>query len=150
MIPDRSRAGRLEWASLSGILIGLGIAIYLTIVHYRDDLLVCGVAGDCHTVQQSRYASVGSIPVAILGVLLMGTLLVLWLIRAVRPDLGELITGIGLVLLVAAVAAEGYLTWVEIWVIDAICQWCVAFAITLVLLLVLEFVRFWRLEAILD
>lgn len=137
----------LDWLSLCGIAIGLGIAIYLVVVHYRDDLLVCGVGGDCHTVQQSDYATVGPIPVAVLGVMLMGTLLVLWLTRLVRPDFAVESTGIGLVLLVAGVAAEGYLTYVEIWVIEAICQWCVAFAIILVILLVIEFVRFWRLEA---
>jgi uncharacterized membrane protein len=138
----------IDWLTLLGILIGLGIAIYLTIVHYRGDLLVCGVAGDCHTVQSSEYAKVGPIPVAILGVMLMGTLLVLWLVRVAGPARAEWTVGIGLVLLVAAVAAEAYLTWVEIWVIEAICQWCVVFAIILSALLVLEAIRYWRLDSV--
>jgi uncharacterized membrane protein len=129
---------------LLGILAGLAVAIYLTTVHYQEGLLVCGVGGDCHTVQSSDYATVGPIPVALLGVGLMGTLLGLWLLRWWRPDLQEATTVASFVLLVAAVASEGYLTWVELFVIDAICQWCVIFAVVLVLLLIIEGIRLWR------
>ncbi len=140
----RERMGPLDLISLAGILAGLGISIYLTIVHYREGLLVCGVGGGCETVQESKYATVGPVPVAILGILLMVTLLGLWILRQVRPDLATIATGLSFAALLAGVASEGYLTYVEIWVLEAICQWCVAFAIVLVILLIAEFLRLWR------
>lgn len=145
MTAPRRIPGPLDLVSLIGILAGLGIAVYLLIVHYRDDLLVCGVGGDCHAVQQSSYATIGPIPVALLGVLLMGALLVLWLARYVRPEQAFAATSLSFAFLLAGVVSEGYLTYLEIWVIEAICQWCVAFAIVLVLLLVAETIRLWRL-----
>ncbi|MDQ2683650.1 MAG: vitamin K epoxide reductase family protein, partial [Chloroflexota bacterium] len=123
----RGRLGLLDLVSLAGILAGLGISIYLTITHYQEDLLVCAVGGDCETVQQSKYSTVGPIPVAMLGILLMTTLLGLWVVRRVRPDLATVATGLSFAALLAGVASEGYLTYVEIWVLEAICQWCVAF-----------------------
>ncbi len=91
--------GALELLSLAGLLVGLAISIYLTVVHYQESLLVCGVGGDCHTVQQSSYATVGPIPVALLGVALMVTLLGLWVGRILRPDLRMAMTGISFALL---------------------------------------------------
>lgn len=145
MTTPRRFPGPLDLVSLIGVLAGLGIAVYLLIVHYRDDLLVCGVGGDCHAVQQSSYATIGPIPVALLGVLLMATLLSLWLLRFMRPELAFAATGLSFALLLAGVVSEGYLTYLEIWVIEAICQWCVAFAVVLVILLAAESIRLWRL-----
>jgi uncharacterized membrane protein len=48
---------------------------------------------------------------------------------------------------VTALAGAGfslYLTYLELWVIDAICQWCVASAVLMVLLAVLMTVRLLR------
>ena len=45
----------------------------------------------------------------------------------------------------AGVLYEIYLTYVEIWVIDAICPWCVTFAIVTLLILIVEGWHVWRL-----
>jgi len=140
------RSDGLEIASLGGIIVGLGVASYLTIVHYQDDLLVCGVGGDCHTVQSSEYATIGPIPVALLGVGLMLALLGLWIARYLRPGYAGEMTALSIGALVVAVAMEGYLTYAELFVIDAICQWCVVFAAVLLTLLGVEIIRFWKVE----
>jgi uncharacterized membrane protein len=137
--------GRLAWASLTMLLVGLVVTIYLTVVHYRTGALVCAVGGDCHKVQSSKYATVGPIPVAILGLALMVVLIGLWIARA-RGDLDAFTaTGMSFVLLFSAMVCEGYLTYVEIYVLDAICAWCVTFAVLLVILVVLETIQLVRL-----
>ena len=56
-------------ASIVVAVIGLGIATYLTIVHYAGDAPVCAIAHGCATVQKSDYAKLAGIPVALLGVI---------------------------------------------------------------------------------
>ena len=60
---------RLRVASPPSPPIGLGIAAYLTIVHYAGGSPVCAIAHGCETVQKSRYAEFAGVPVALLGLL---------------------------------------------------------------------------------
>jgi uncharacterized membrane protein len=100
-------------------LIGLAISAYLTWVHYAGIEPVCTGISDCERVQTSSYAELVGIPVALLGVLGYATLLV-----SLRGPV-ELTS----LLAYLAVAFSGYLTWAELFRIDAICQWCVASAL---------------------
>jgi uncharacterized membrane protein len=111
-------------------LVGLGVAIYLTIVHYTGAEPICGISHGCHTVQTSKYAELGGIPVAVLGLVGYAVLL-----------LGLFVPGENGRLLRVAIVAIGflfsaYLTYLELFVIDAICQWCVASAVIMAALLV--------------
>ena len=56
-------------AAIGVALAGLGIATYLTAVHYAGGEPVCAVAHGCATVQQSDYAALAGVPVAVLGLL---------------------------------------------------------------------------------
>ena len=100
-------------------LLGLAISAYLTWVHYAGIEPVCTGISDCERVQTSSYAELVGIPVALLGVLGYSALL------------GSLRGPAELTALLAyvAVAFSGYLTWAELFQIDAICQWCVASAL---------------------
>ena len=139
---------RLSIASLVVLLAALAVTIYLTIAHYQTDILVCAVGGDCHTVQNSKYAMVGPIPVAILGLALIGTLIVLWIARW-REWLDPFTaTAASFLLMIAGLAGEAYLTYVEIWVLEAICTWCVTFAILLVLMTILELIQLVRISSL--
>jgi uncharacterized membrane protein len=111
-------------------LVGLGVAIYLTIVHYTGAEPICGISHGCHTVQTSKYAELAGIPVAVLGLAGYAALL---LALPIRGENGRLIrvaiTAIGFLF-------SAYLTYLELFVIDAICQWCVASAILMTALLI--------------
>lgn len=131
----------------SGVLsiLGIAVAAYLTVVHYRADLLVCGVSGGCHTVQSSSYAMVAGIPIAILGLGMYITLLLLTGVRFKRPEWIVSATYGAFAIALAGVAYAIYLTYVELFVIDAICQWCVMSAVITTFICIVEGVAVWRL-----
>ena len=103
----------------AGALVGLAIASYLTIVHYEGGVPVCATNG-CEIVQQSRYAALLGVPVALLGTL---TFAVLLLSSALRKPIA--VVGAAALALVAVLFA-GYLVYVQLVVLDAVCMWCVA------------------------
>lgn len=121
-------------------LLGLGIAAYLTYVHYRGLAPVCLSGGGCETVQSSRYAEVAGVPVAVLG--LIGYLTILGSL-AVPGEPGRL-AGVAAALL--GFAFSLYLTYRELFSIHAICAWCVASAVLMTLLAALTTARFLRAE----
>ncbi|MCC6704644.1 MAG: vitamin K epoxide reductase [Thermomicrobiales bacterium] len=120
------------------IAIGLGflsvaIAAYLTLVHYEEELLVCSVVSGCKTVQSSEYAMVGPAPVALLGLLASLVMLGIAIARPRLPEMRFTTTAVLAGMLLAGLLYLGYLTWLELFVIEAICQWCVAYLIVTLL-----------------
>ena len=110
-------------------LVGLLIAGYLSVVELRGDLPVCGPLAGCEAVAQSSYAWIGGVPVAVFGVVLSLTLLVLaagW-IRTGRLALLGAHYGLSLV----GVMFELYFTYIEIAVIGAVCVWCASYGLSL-------------------
>jgi uncharacterized membrane protein len=112
-------------------LLGLAISIYLTYVHYAGIDPVCSSISNCERVQTSEYADLAGIPVALLGIAGYAAILVSLRMRA---DVTALLSYL-------AVAFSAYLTWAELFKIDAICQWCVASAIITLVIAVLATVR---------
>jgi uncharacterized membrane protein len=125
----------LRIASAVVAVVGLGIAVYLTIVHYTGSSPVCAISHGCETVQTSRYAELAGIPVAVLGLLGYAGILVTLL----RDD-ETARTATALVSLIGF-GFSAWLTYAEIALIDAICIWCVASAICMTVLTVLSVVR---------
>jgi uncharacterized membrane protein len=118
----------LRAASVVVAVIGLAIAGYLTVVHYAGGSPVCAIAHGCATVQKSDYASLAGIPVALLGVLgYLGILATL-----VRDD--ETARTAGAFLSIVGLGFSGWLTYVEVGELNAICIWCVGSAICMTLL----------------
>jgi uncharacterized membrane protein len=138
--PARNRLTALSLALAAG---GIAVSAYLTLVHYRDDLLVCAVGG-CHTVQKSPYAELYGIPVAILGLGMFVAMLLLGLLRRLRPEVAETTTLVISGLALAGTVFTVYLTYLELFVIDAVCQWCVLTALLTWALLLVEGTLVWR------
>ena len=112
-------------------LVGFAISAYLTWVHYAGVEPVCTGISDCERVQNSEYAELVGIPVALIG--MVGYAALLASLRA-RVELTALLAYL-------AVAFSAYLTWAELIRIEAICQWCVASALTTVAIAVLATMR---------
>ena len=116
-------------------LIGIGIAGYLTYVHYRGIKVLCVSSGGCETVQSSTYARLAGIPVPVLGLLGYAGILAS---LALRGELGR-IAGFALALIGFLFSA--YLTYRELFTIKAICQWCVGSAVDMTALMILTSLR---------
>ena len=142
MQPSRTNS-RLPLLSLALALGGVAVSAYLTLVHFRDDLLVCAVGG-CHTVQKSPYAMLGGIPVAVLGLGMFVAMVLLGLVRRMRPDWAESVTLATFGLALAGTVFTIYLTYLELFVIHAVCQWCVLTAMLTWAVLLVEGVLVWR------
>ena len=123
-------------------VIGLGVASYLTYVHYAGfGALVCvgGHPGhsSCQTVQSSVWSELDGVPVALLG--LIGYVFILGSLLA--PDREETrLATLGLTLIGFGFSA--YLTYREIYSIHAICEWCVSSAVIMTVLVAAAATRY--------
>lgn len=119
-------------------LTGVGVAGYLTWAHYADSTVLCVAGGGCETVQESEYADIAGIPVAVLGLGAYATILalVLW-------------DSVGARLAAASLALLGllfglYLLALQLFVIEAVCIWCMANDVVIApLLALLTGLRLW-------
>jgi uncharacterized membrane protein len=100
--------------------VGVGVAGYLTYVHYQPHALICTTGGGCETVQQSKYAVLAGIPIAIFGLAAWITVFVLTLWNS------ELARTLTAALAVVVLAFAAYLVVLQLFVIDAVCVWCMA------------------------
>jgi len=127
-----------DWLIPALIVIGIGVAGYLSYVETQSVEAVCGPVGDCNAVQQSRYAKLFDIlPVGVLGLLGYLGLIAAWLARRFLPKL-ETSAAIGFWgMAFFAVVFSLYLTYLEPFVIKAVCIWCLASAVIVTLLLLL-------------
>jgi uncharacterized membrane protein len=126
---------RLQITGVVLALLGLGVAGYLTYVHYAGLEPVCNIAHGCVKVQSSRYAELAGVPVALLGLLGYAGILVALLVPGELPRLAAAL------LALVGFGFSAYLTYRELFTIDAICQWCVASA---VLMTGLAVITTWR------
>lgn len=128
-------------------LLGLFVSAYLYLYKIgRIGTLACGTGG-CETVQTSEWSRFAGVEVALIGVVGYGLLLLVALV-SLRPVLVERRWPASLL---AALAAGGvlftaYLTGLELFVIHAICRWCVGSAAIIVTLLVLGLLELRRLR----
>ena len=125
-------------------LVGLFVAAYLTL--YKAGIigtLACGTGG-CETVQLSRWSTFLGLPVAAWGVVYY--VLVFALALASIQDRWAESRGLALALLVTTgwgLLFSGWLTYLELFVIHAICRWCVVSASIALVLFVLVLLD-WR------
>jgi uncharacterized membrane protein len=128
------RALRLVSATIA--VLGIGVATYITIADSGGGAPACVAGGHgCATVASSSYSHIAGINVAVFGI--AGYVLLL-AAAALPGDAGRF--G-GLLLALVGFGFSAYLTYLELFVIHAICQWCVASAVLMTLLLVVNATR---------
>jgi len=118
------------------VLVGVAIAAYLAYVEVSGARAVCGPVGDCNAVQQSAYARLFGVPVALIGIGGYLAILVAWLFA--RQSRGARRVWAGrVVLMLTLVGTVGslVLTILEPFVIGAVCLWCCTSAVLMTALL---------------
>ncbi len=128
-------------------LIGLGASIYLTYVDVTHTNAICGPVGDCNAVQSSPYAKLfGFFPVGLLGAVGYIAIFVAWVWKRVRREpLAGMARPALFGMALFGTLFSIYLTYLEIFVIHAVCIWCLSSAviITVVMLLSIPFITQW-------
>jgi uncharacterized membrane protein len=143
---NSSKISRTIYLAFS--LIGLATAIYLTIQKLTESRTMClkGI-GDCWTVNTSPYSEILGIPIAVLGAGAYLSLLVLYWLdqRSSFWTDNALFIMFGITL--AGVIYSGYLTYVELAIIKALCPFCVVSAVSMVVLFIVTTTRLVKTQA---
>jgi uncharacterized membrane protein len=104
-----------------GLLASAGAAIagYLTYTRYTNTTIAC-VTGGCEKVQSSDYAEIAGLPIALLG---LGAFVFLLVTSLSSSGVAR---SAGAAVAIAGALYAAYLILVQVVVIEAVCQWCVA------------------------
>lgn len=145
-VTTRLRFMSLDWLRVAMIVLaigGLGVSAFLMWGYtVPGAALSCGGSSGCDTVKNSVYANLAGVPVPVLGMVSYLALLVLLVLqgnvalsrRGWSPYAALTIFGISLI----GVLYSAYLTYIELYVIYAICRWCITSAIIMVAIFVLS------------
>jgi len=116
-------------------VLGILDSLYLSYVKIAHAKPFCSGLGDCETVNSSAYSTFAGIPIAFLGV---GMYAVIFILSMWGPKLpGLLATYAPLIVFgmaLGGVLYSAYLTYLELYVIEAICIYCVGSAILITLI----------------
>jgi uncharacterized membrane protein len=122
-------------------IIGLGLASYLTYVHYAGIKPACTAGESCTKVQTSIYSELAGVPVALIG--LLGYITILGSLLLPESETTRLAT---VAITVIGFGFSAYLTYRELFSIHAICEWCAGSAVVMTILMCLSVWRFLRGE----
>ncbi len=120
---------KLRIAAIALCLVGLGIAGSVAVTVAAGGIPQCvGGSTGCATVEKSKYSELLGIHIAVFGLIGYASILGATLLRG---DPGRIVA---FTLSLFGFVFSLYLTYLEFWVIKAICQWCIASAVTMTLL----------------
>lgn len=115
-------------------LVGVCISAYLAYIYIFSLPLPCGSTG-CDTVRSSKYAKILSVPVPVYGIAFYLSITLVSIGGLINIQKAKkvilLLSSIGFLMSV-------YFTFLEIFVIKAICNWCVVSAIVATIIFVLS------------
>jgi uncharacterized membrane protein len=114
-------------------LLGIGFASYITIADSGGGAPVCVAGGGgCETVASSPYSHLAGVNIAVFGIVGYVLLLAAALLRGDSARLA------GFFLALVGFGCSAYLTYLELFTIHAVCQWCLASAVLMALLFALN------------
>jgi uncharacterized membrane protein len=120
-------------------IAGLGVATYLTYVHYTGINSACTAGQSCIKVQTSAWSKLDGVPVALIG--MIGYAAILSSLLAPDREQMRLVT---IALTLIGFGFSAYLTYRELFSIRAVCEWCASSAVIMTLLLVCSVTRYLR------
>ncbi|MBU1202657.1 vitamin K epoxide reductase family protein [Patescibacteria group bacterium] len=124
---------KLIYGFLTLGLIGFADALYLTVSHYTGDI-ACSVISGCQEVLVSPYSEIFGLPIALFGA---AYYLFIFLTAVFYLDTKHILAFkvLGYLPIIAFVFSL-YLVYLQIFVIHAICQYCMLSALTSTLIFI--------------
>ncbi len=132
---DTARSSVLLWAPVALGALGILVSGYLSLKRVTGGSLACTRWAQCDLVNSSSYATMGGVPVAFIG--LAGYLLLFGLAAVAVLGQGDRrcrALQASFLLSTGGLLFSIYLTYLELYVIQAVCIWCVASAVIILLL----------------
>lgn len=116
--------------------LGIGVATYITIADSGGGAPTClAGGGGCETVANSSYSHIAGVNIAVFGIVGYVFLLLSAFFVSDAARFGGFAVALG------GFGFSIYLTYLEIWKIEAICQWCVGSAVLMTILFILNATR---------
>jgi uncharacterized membrane protein len=117
-------------------VLGIGVATYIAIADSGGGHPTCLAGGSgCATVAESSYSHIAGVNIAIFGIVGYILLLASAFFANDAARFGGFAVALG------GFGFSVYLTYLEIFKIEAICQWCVASAVLMTILFLLNATR---------
>jgi uncharacterized membrane protein len=140
---SNSTVAKLPLLAAVVALIGLADAIYLTIHHYTGEKVPCSVVEGCEQVLTSSYAEIAGVPLAIFGAAAYFAAFSLAILAAFGNRSMWTLFGVQVSLMLVFTA---WLVYLQAFVIEAYCQFCLLSAATtftlFIIYLISKFIRF--------
>lgn len=128
-IVDEQAASTSKWPFVAAVftLIGIADSVYLTVHHYTAEPIPCSLTGGCEKVLTSGYAEVAGVPIAAFGALAYFAAFSLAILAAFG---NRAMWGLFGVQATIMAAVSLYLIYVQAFVLNAFCQFCLVSAAT--------------------
>ena len=137
--PDKKRQNFSSDIIRIAAVIGLLDSIYLAYVKLANAEIYCTPGlGDCDVVNASQWSSLWGIPLGVYGVIGFAAIL---LIESLGNKWKLLTTHNDLILFAISFAGflfSLYLTYIELFILHAICQWCILSALMMTVIFIVS------------
>lgn len=136
------RPAKFAYLAAAVALVGLGDSIYLTVKHFLDEKVPCSIISGCEQVLTSHYAEIFGVPTAVFGAVAYFVVFSLAILAAFGSRRMWLAFGAATVLMLIFTL---WLLYLQAFVINAFCQFCLLSAATTGTLFIIAIAsKFWR------
>jgi uncharacterized membrane protein len=145
--PERSEVSLMARIGIPILAVaGLGIASYLTYVHYMVIEPICAFNMECDEVLSSSYATIWGVPLGLFGALMYAILAIFGLLLWRKDSAWEHLVALGTYgVALAGIVFTFYLYYLEIFILHAFCFWCVMSSIVLLCIFALSVINFFTI-----
>ncbi|MFH2102052.1 MAG: vitamin K epoxide reductase family protein [Chloroflexota bacterium] len=137
----KKKASYLYWAIVIASVLGTIVALYLWIYKITNASAMCLGSGDCAIVNESPFSEIRGIPVSVLGLIAYLFILGVTLLERKSRFLMEYGPMLTMAVSLSGVVFSAYLTYIEVYVIYAICPFCIASAVIITAIFALAVIR---------
>jgi uncharacterized membrane protein len=133
---------KINIIALAASIIGFIDSVYLTIIKFSHLPVYCTPGlGNCETVQNSQWSTIWGIPIALLGALTYLVLIFCYLFEQRTPFLKKYSHFIVFGITLFGFLFSLYLTYLELFVLHTICQWCILSALCMTVAFIATIIR---------
>lgn len=129
------------WAGILFSVIGIAVSSYLTWIKLSGSLAACAGIGNCESVNSSRFAEIGGVPIALIGLIGYVVILMILILELRMPDRIDILRLALFGFTLTGSLYSLYLSYLEVFVLHAVCPYCVISAVAMLALFGISIAR---------